>query len=123
MRRRASAWCRSTIPRSARRSSPWATASTSCCAGVRRRRWRREVKVIPTPSQTVGPFFAVGLDRAETADLTHGGAAKGERIEVEGRVLDGDGAPVPDAMLEIWQANAEGKYRHPDDRQAKRDDP
>jgi protocatechuate 3,4-dioxygenase, alpha subunit len=81
------------------------------------------VRLIPTPSQTVGPFFAVGLDRAETADLTHGGAARGERIEIEGRVLDGDGAPIPDAMLEIWHANAEGKYHHPDDHQAKRADP
>lgn len=80
------------------------------------------MKLIPTPSQTVGPFFAVGLDRAETADLTHGGAAKGERIEIEGQVRDGDGAPIPDAMLEIWQANAAGKYHHPDDHQAKADD-
>ncbi len=78
--------------------------------------------LIPTPSQTVGPFFAVGLDRAETADLTHGGTAQGERIEIEGRVIDGDGVPIPDAMLEIWQANAAGKYRHPDDHQANADD-
>ena len=81
------------------------------------------MKLIPTPSQTVGPFFAVGLDRADTADLTHGGVARGERVEIEGQVRDGDGAPIPDAMLEIWQANAAGKYRHPEDRQAKADDP
>ena len=81
------------------------------------------MKLIPTPSQTVGPFFAVGLDRAETADLTQGGTARGERIEIEGQVRDGDGAPIPDAMLEIWQANAAGKYAHPDDKQEKPADP
>ena len=43
---------------------------------------------------------------------------KGERIVIEGRVLDGDGAPVPDALIELWQANAAGRYDHPDDTQA-----
>ena len=74
-------------------------------------------KLIPTPSQTVGPFFHLGLDRPEWSDLTTGNPA-GERIVVEGRVLDGDGAPVPDALIELWQANAAGRYAHPDDRQA-----
>ena len=46
------------------------------------------------------------LTRPETA---------GERIRIEGRVLDGDGVPVPDAMVEIWQANAHGRYNHPAD--------
>ncbi len=77
------------------------------------------MKLIPTASQTVGPFFAVGLTRPELADLTHAGKAKGETIVIEGQVRDGDGAPVPDAMLEIWQANAAGKYAHPEDRQEK----
>jgi protocatechuate 3,4-dioxygenase alpha subunit len=71
-------------------------------------------KLIPTPSQTVGPFFHLGLARAEWADLAAGNPA-GERIAIEGRVIDGDGAPVPDAMLEIWQANAAGRYDHPED--------
>lgn len=71
-------------------------------------------KLIPTPSQTVGPFFHLALDRPEWADLTRGGAA-GERLIVTGRVLDGDGAPVADACLELWQANAAGRYAHPDD--------
>jgi len=79
-------------------------------------------KLIPTPSQTVGPFFHVGLLRPELADLTQGGKAEGDRIVVGGQVRDGDGAPVPDAMLEIWQANAAGKYDHPEDRQDKRRD-
>jgi protocatechuate 3,4-dioxygenase alpha subunit len=73
-------------------------------------------KLIPTPSQTVGPFFHLGLDRPEWGDLTAGKPA-GERIAIEGRVIDGDGAPVPDAMIELWQANAAGRYNHPEDRQ------
>lgn len=73
-------------------------------------------KLIPTPSQTVGPFFHLGLDRPEWADLTRDDPA-GDRIIIEGRVLDGDGAPVPDAMIELWQANAAGRYNHPEDRQ------
>jgi protocatechuate 3,4-dioxygenase alpha subunit len=67
-----------------------------------------------TPSQTVGPFFRMGLDRPEWSDLTRDGA-RGEKIAIEGRVLDGDGVPVDDAVLEIWQADAEGRYDHPDD--------
>jgi protocatechuate 3,4-dioxygenase, alpha subunit len=47
----------------------------------------------------------------------------GQRVVLEGRVLDGDGAPVPDAVIEIWQANAHGKYDHPDDQQAKAIEP
>jgi protocatechuate 3,4-dioxygenase, alpha subunit len=76
-------------------------------------------KLIPTPSQTVGPFFHLGMTRPEWADLTAGnpnGPPLGERIAIEGRVLDGDGAPVPDAVIEVWQANAAGRYNHPDDR-------
>ena len=76
-------------------------------------------KLVPTPSQTVGPFFHVGMDRAEWNDLTVGNPA-GEKIAIEGRVLDGDAAPVPDAVIEIWQANAAGRYNHPDDRQAEK---
>jgi protocatechuate 3,4-dioxygenase alpha subunit len=76
-------------------------------------------KPIPTASQTVGPFFHLGLRHPELADLTRGGKAKGETIAIEGQVRDGDGAPVPDAMLEIWQANAAGKYDHPEDLQDK----
>lgn len=69
-----------------------------------------------TPSQTVGPFFHFALHREEWSDLTRLGA-QGERIVVEGRVLDGDGLPCGDALLEIWQANASGKYAHPEDPQ------
>lgn len=71
-----------------------------------------------TTSQTVGPFFSIGLTRLRCDNLA-GPRASGERVSIEGRVLDGDGQPVPDAILELWQANSRGKYAHPDDRQNK----
>jgi protocatechuate 3,4-dioxygenase alpha subunit len=64
---------------------------------------------IKTASQTIGPFFAVGLGRENGAKLFPDGAA-GRRITVSGRVLDGEGKPVADAMLELWQADASGKF-------------
>jgi protocatechuate 3,4-dioxygenase alpha subunit len=64
-----------------------------------------------TSSQTVGPFFQIGLARFYVDDLTGPGVA-GEAIEIEGRVFDGDGQPVPDGVIEIWQADAQGKYAH-----------
>ncbi len=67
-----------------------------------------------TPSQTVGPFFHHALLR-EPLHVLAGPGAAGERIRVEGTVYDGDGAPVPDAAIEIWQANAHGRYHHPAD--------
>ncbi len=69
-----------------------------------------------TGSQTVGPFFSRALLREDARRnvLTKPETA-GERIRIEGRVLDGDGVPVPDAMVEIWQANAHGRYNHPAD--------
>ena len=76
-------------------------------------------KLIPTPSQTVGPVFHLGMDRAEWGDLTADNPA-GERVAIEGRVIDGDGLPVPDAVIEIWQANAAGRYNHPDDHQTEK---
>ena len=72
----------------------------------------------PTTSQTVGPFFVIGCDWLNRDEIA-GERARGERVMIEGRVLDGDGQPVPDALIEIWQANAEGKYAHPDDTQNK----
>jgi protocatechuate 3,4-dioxygenase alpha subunit len=67
-----------------------------------------------TPSQTVGPFFH-GIVR-DGANVLVTPYTQGDRIRIEGRVLDGDGAAVPDAVVEIWQANARGRYRHPADR-------
>jgi protocatechuate 3,4-dioxygenase, alpha subunit len=71
---------------------------------------------LATPSQTVGPFFSIGCDWLKKSDLTGEGVA-GERIEIAGRVIDADGAGVPDAMLEIWQSNSSGKYAHIEDTQ------
>ncbi len=78
--------------------------------------------LIPSPSQTVGPFFHFALDRPAWSDLTADGATGG-KIYIEGRVLDGNRAPVADALLEIWQANAVGRYDHPEDTQDKPLDP
>ena len=91
-----------------------------------------------TPSQTVGPFFHYALPWKGGADLvgksdmgarpdlfpeehdvlnlsSPTGAPQGDVIEVTGRVIDAEGAPVPDAMVELWQANAAGRYRSVDD--------
>ena len=65
-----------------------------------------------TPSQTVGPFFQIGLSWLYAADLAGPDAA--DAITLRGRVLDGDGQPVPDAVLEIWQADAQGRYADPE---------
>jgi protocatechuate 3,4-dioxygenase alpha subunit len=78
-----------------------------------------------TPSQTVGPFFKYGLtpdgkydwNDAFTSNLITA-ETSGERIRIEGRVFDGDSAPVPDAMLEIWQADAQGRFSDPQDKRA-----
>lgn len=75
-----------------------------------------------TPSQTIGPFFHYALPREGLNDLTKA-APQGEKILIEGRVVDGDGAPVVDALIEIWQANAAGKYAHDEDSQDKSVDP
>jgi protocatechuate 3,4-dioxygenase alpha subunit len=71
-----------------------------------------------TASQTVGPFFRIGLEHLYIADLAPSAAA-GDKIAIRGRVVDGDGKPVNDAILEIWQADGHGKYAHPDDTQNK----
>ena len=71
-----------------------------------------------TTSQTVGPYFSIGLTRLKKIDLT-GPGVTGEKITIVGRVLDAHGDGVPDALLEIWQANRHGKYAHPDDTQDK----
>ncbi len=78
-----------------------------------------------TPSQTVGPYFAYGLtpgskyewNDAFSNDLVTPDAS-GDRIRIEGQVFDGDGAVIPDAMLEIWQADAQGRYANPRDTRA-----
>ena len=75
-----------------------------------------------TPSQTVGPFFHFGLPYQDDNKLVANGTL-GQQIVVEGKVIDGGGEPVPDVMIEVWQANAAGKYDHPEDTQEKPIDP
>ena len=66
-----------------------------------------------TPSQTVGPYFSIGFDWLNRSDLARG-ASGGERVTIRGRILDGEGQPVPDACLELWQADARGQYAQPE---------
>ena len=70
-----------------------------------------------TPSQTVGPYLHIGLDWLIATELAGPDVSgiSGERIVIQGRLLDADGTPVPDGMIEIWQANAHGRYAHPED--------
>ena len=78
-----------------------------------------------TPSQTVGPYFAYGLtpgskyewNDAFSNDLVTPDAT-GDRVRIAGQVFDGDGAVIPDAMLEIWQADGQGRYANPRDTRA-----
>jgi len=76
-----------------------------------------------TPSQTAGPYVHIGLapgaagfdiyDQELGRDIA-GPNAKGERIRIEGLVIDGTGSPIKDVLLEAWQANAAGHYAHPE---------
>jgi protocatechuate 3,4-dioxygenase, alpha subunit len=79
-----------------------------------------------TPSQTAGPYVHIGLiphqagfDIFETdfSNVLVTPRTKGERIRIEGRIFDGSGSPARDVLVEIWQANAAGRYDHPADRQ------
>lgn len=85
-----------------------------------------------TASQTAGPYVHIGLIPHQAGfDIFQnnfgaevaGPGVKGERIVIEGRVIDGAGAPLRDALIETWQANASGRYNHPADRQDKPLDP
>jgi protocatechuate 3,4-dioxygenase beta subunit len=73
--------------------------------------------LIPLPQQlteSTGPLFGGERVGEHDADLTagHAGEPIGERIIVSGRVVDSDGRPVPDALIEVWQANSAGRYHH-----------
>lgn len=79
-----------------------------------------------TPSQTAGPYVHIGLIPHQAgfdiferpfSNVLAGPDTQGERIRIEGRVLDGLGSPCRDILLEIWQANAAGRYNHPADQQ------
>jgi protocatechuate 3,4-dioxygenase, alpha subunit len=71
-----------------------------------------------TPSQTTGPFVAISFERSVVNDIAPPSVA-GDRFVIRGRVLDGDGKPVDDAVVETWQANSHGKYAHPEDTREK----
>jgi protocatechuate 3,4-dioxygenase alpha subunit len=82
-------------------------------------------KLRQTPSQTVGPYFAYGLAPEQygyrqnltsiAGSLMAEGDVDGQRIRVEGRVFDGAGNPISDALIEVWQADGLGRYAHPAD--------
>jgi protocatechuate 3,4-dioxygenase beta subunit len=78
-----------------------------------------EMACAPTPRQTTGPFYPVYDQIDKDVDLTkltgHGGRARGEVIRVTGRVLDETCTPVEGALVDLWQANARGRYAHPAD--------
>lgn len=67
-----------------------------------------------TPFQTLGPFFDFGLVIGD-GEVVAEPAAAGRHITIEGNVRDGAGSPLPDALIEVWQADASGKYRNPAD--------
>ena len=71
------------------------------------------VRLPPTPSQTIGPYFGFALPWDDGPLAVPEGAAGA--IRIEGAVHDGAGAPVPDCMLETWQADPDGRFAHPDD--------
>lgn len=68
-----------------------------------------------TPPQILGPFYPFMHTPIETGDLTGGGQARGTLLYLSGRVLADNGQPVAGAKVEIWQANAAGRYAHPND--------
>jgi protocatechuate 3,4-dioxygenase, alpha subunit len=66
-----------------------------------------------TPSQTIGPFLSIGLPWPDGPDVVPEGTRN--EVTISGRVFDGAGEPVPDAMVETWQADPDGRFDHPDD--------
>jgi len=74
-------------------------------------------------SQTVGPYFRIGLIYGEPQNNLVQEKTTGEPIKITGLVLDGDGEPIPDAMVEIWQPDANGIYNHPTDPMHEQADP
>jgi protocatechuate 3,4-dioxygenase alpha subunit len=69
--------------------------------------------LIQTPSQTVGPFFAIGLPWSDGPDVVPPGTPGA--FWLRGTIHDGDGVPIPDALFETWQADPNGRFDHPDD--------
>ncbi|HZT89652.1 MAG TPA: protocatechuate 3,4-dioxygenase subunit beta [Stellaceae bacterium] len=84
---------------------------------VKRAPHRAPIRIEHTLSEVTGPVFGDGWAGRDCTDLTreHSGVPLGERIIVAGRVLDEDGRPVPGTLVELWQCNSAGRYRHPVD--------
>lgn len=84
------------------------TVAAACSTG--------SAETVPTAAQTEGPFYPIVEQADKDADLTridgHTEAALGEVVSVEGRVLDTEGNIIPDAVVDVWQANAAGRYAH-----------
>lgn len=76
-----------------------------------------------TGSQTVGPYFRIGLIYGKSQNNLVQPQTAGEQIRITGLVLDGDVQPIPDAVVEIWQPDANGIYNHPVDPLHKQADP
>jgi len=78
-----------------------------------------QAKLKPTGQETLGPFYPVRAPTSHDTDLTHypgkTGGARGQVIQITGRVLDTAGRPLPKAALTVWQANAAGRYTNPVD--------
>jgi protocatechuate 3,4-dioxygenase alpha subunit len=82
------------------------------------------MNLVPTPSQTVGPFFHFSLTTDKhSVRCIAGPQARGERVWLSCRVLDGAGLPVNDAMIEVWQADSQGRYPSPGGGEADAADP
>ena len=79
-----------------------------------------EERPVASPSQTVGPFFHFGLATNEALGRIATGAEQGEHIRLRIRVLDGDGVPVADALVEVYQADSNGDYRRSPQRPGER---
>src|SRR5262245_55013153 len=119
------------------RSIAWPIASTSYCAARVQRCSRISCRgtdpmigkldyLQTTPSQTAGPYVHIGLIPQQAGfeifenplgNVIAGRNTPGERIRIEGRVLDALGSPCRDVLVELWQANAAGRYNHPTDQQ------
>lgn len=88
--------------------------------------WGRAL-LMPTPAEVEGPFYPVADQADKDADMTRvagrTGMAKGEAIIIEGAIADISGKPVADAVIDIWQANAAGRYNHPRDPNSAPQDP
>src|ERR1700733_9533250 len=93
----------------------------SCCVDTRRE------TPLPDPSvwQTIGPFFPTRLAEPTCTDLTElrGRSARGTRITLSGRIMERDGQPVKNGIVEIWQPDADGLFAHPADPRAASADP